>query len=102
MERRKKTEDARRETQAILDAQAEQVRQNKLEMERRDAERAKRMQLEAKERAVANDEKRKKADMRIQSEWGSSVYVHECWRCSAPLRWAVLPGAVSEVLARLG
>lgn len=75
VERRKKTEDARRETQAILDAQAEQVRQNKLEMERRDAERAKRMQLEAKERAVANDEKRKKADMRIQSEWGRSLYV---------------------------
>lgn len=67
MERRKKTEDARRETQAILDAQAEVVRQNKLEMDRRDAERLKRMVQEAKERAQFNEEKRKKADLRIQS-----------------------------------
>ena len=68
MERRAKTEQARMETEAILADQAEQVRLRKVEMEKRDAERMKRMDLEAKERAALNQEKRKKADLRITSE----------------------------------
>ena len=68
MERREKTEQARKETEAILAAQAEEVRLRKIEMEKRDVERMKRMEVEAKERAAANLEKRKKADERIQSE----------------------------------
>ena len=68
MYRRQKTEDARRETMAILEAQAEDVRQKKAEMDKRDFERAKRMAAEAKERAIANEEKRKKAELRIMSE----------------------------------
>ena len=70
MERRAKTEQARMETEAILADQAEQVRLRKVEMEKRDAERMKRMDLEAKERAALNQEKRKKADLRITSEGG--------------------------------
>ena len=68
MERRAKTEQARKETEAILAAQAEEVRQRKPEMDKRDAERMKRMEIEAKEWALANQEKRKKADQRIMSE----------------------------------
>ena len=70
MERRAKTEQARMETEAILADQAEQVRLRKVEMEKRDAERMKRMDMEAKERAALNQEKRKKADLRITSEGG--------------------------------
>ena len=69
MERRAKSEQARKETEAILAAQAEEVRLRKIEMDKRDAERAKRMEIEAKERALINLEKRKKADARIQSEF---------------------------------
>ena len=43
---------------------SQQVRLRKMEMEKRDAERVKRMALEAKARAEANLEKRKKADQR--------------------------------------
>ena len=68
MERRAKSEQARAETEAILAAQAEEVRLRKLEMDKRDAERVKRMEVEAKERALVNLEKRKKADQRISSE----------------------------------
>ena len=67
MERRQKTEDARRETDAILAAQAEEVRLRKCEMERRDVERSKRMDIEAKQLASNNADKRKKADLRISS-----------------------------------
>mmetsp|Transcript_3797 Transcript_3797/g.6305 ORF Transcript_3797/g.6305 Transcript_3797/m.6305 type:complete len:532 (+) Transcript_3797:99-1694(+) len=67
MERRRKADDLRRETEAILAAQVEEVRLRKLDMDRRDGERAKRMETEAKERALANAEKRKKADLRIMS-----------------------------------
>ena len=56
------------ETEAILADQAEQVRLRKVEMEKRDAERMRRMELEAKERAALNQEKRKKADLRITSK----------------------------------
>ena len=73
MERREKSEQARRETEAILAAQAEEVRLRKLEMDKRDAERVKRMEIEAKERAAANLDKRKKADERIQSEFTLNI-----------------------------
>jgi hypothetical protein len=69
MERRRKTEDARRETEAILAAQAEEVRLRKLEMDKRDQERLQRMDLEAKEKAALNQLKRKKAEQRIQSKY---------------------------------
>lgn len=67
IERRQKTEEARLETERILAEQAEKVRQRKLAMEAQDAARAKRLAQEAKEMAVANIEKRKKADQRIAS-----------------------------------
>jgi len=65
MERRHKAEEARRETEAILEAQAEEVRLRKVEMEKRDAERIKRMEQELKEKHAANMLKRKKAEERI-------------------------------------
>jgi hypothetical protein len=68
MERRRKAEEARRETEAILMAQAEEVARRKTEMAKRDAERLKRMEVEAQERAVANLEKRKQVGRSIG--WG--------------------------------
>ncbi|KAL6765170.1 hypothetical protein V8C86DRAFT_2462450 [Haematococcus lacustris] len=67
LERRQKAEEARRQTDAILAAQAEEVRLRRLDMDKRDAEREKRLQQELKQRTLANIEKRKKADLRIQS-----------------------------------
>ncbi len=70
LERRQKTLEARAETERILADQAERVRQRKAAMDAQDAERAKRLQQEAHERHLANLEKRKKAELRITSEWG--------------------------------
>lgn len=70
MKRRRMAEEHRRETEAILAAQAEEVRLKKMEMDKRDQERAKRMAEETKQRELSNMEKRKKADLRIQSELG--------------------------------
>lgn len=68
LERRQKTEDARRDTDAILAQQAEEVRLRKVRMEAQDVERAKRLDAEAKEAARRNGEKRQKAQLRISSE----------------------------------
>ena len=84
MERRAKTEQARMETEAILADQAEQVRLRKVEMEKRDAERMKRMDMEAKERAALNQEKRKKADLRITSEQGREGWGRRACMAEAP------------------
>ncbi|MEW5303604.1 MAG: hypothetical protein WDW36_006280 [Sanguina aurantia] len=67
LERRQKTEDARRDTDAILAQQAEEVRLRKVRMEAQDAERARRLDAEAKETARRNGEKRQQAQLRISS-----------------------------------
>lgn len=65
VERREKAEEARRETERILAAQAAEVKARKAEMGRRDRERLARMEAEAAERAAANAAKKKKAEERI-------------------------------------
>ncbi|KAG1662076.1 hypothetical protein FOA52_011551 [Chlamydomonas sp. UWO 241] len=75
MERRSKVAEATAATQAILDAQAELVRQNRIKMEKQDAERARRMDDEAKARTIANAEKRAKADARIAAALAQSEAV---------------------------
>ncbi|GMH33874.1 hypothetical protein BSKO_01708 [Bryopsis sp. KO-2023] len=65
MERREKAEQARRETERILEEQHEEVRLRKLEIERRDKEREQRIRQEKAARAIANQEKRQQADERI-------------------------------------
>eukprot|EP00798_Chlamydomonas_sp_ICE-L_P007903 gene7903-1115_t len=67
MERRHKSDQARLETEAILEAQAEEVRLRKADMERKDEERAKRLLEEQKHMALVNAEKKKKAEERIAS-----------------------------------
>lgn len=65
MERREKVEEARRETERILAEQEAEVARRKKAMEERDAERIKRMAVEAAERTAANAAKKKKAVERI-------------------------------------
>ncbi|EFJ52201.1 hypothetical protein VOLCADRAFT_87118 [Volvox carteri f. nagariensis] len=67
LERRQRTAEHRAETERILSEQAEKVRVRKQAMEAADAERSKRLQQEAHERHLANLEKRKKAEERINS-----------------------------------
>ncbi|GLI68915.1 hypothetical protein VaNZ11_013335 [Volvox africanus] len=67
LERRQRTLEHRAETERILSDQAERVRLRKQAMEVADAERSKRLQQEAHDRHLANLEKRKKAEERINS-----------------------------------
>ncbi|KAG1681357.1 hypothetical protein FOA52_007405 [Chlamydomonas sp. UWO 241] len=65
LERRKKTEGSRAATDTILEQQAAVIAENRAKMQGKDAERAKRMKEELKQRAIENEEKRKQAESRI-------------------------------------
>jgi hypothetical protein len=72
IERRKKTEGSRAATDAILERQAAVIAESRAKMLIKDAERAKRMKEELKQRAIENEEKRKQAEARIAAALSQS------------------------------